>query len=195
MLDRDLAEVYGVPTKRLNQQVRRNRSRFPADFIFQLNLKEAKEISGSRLQIETLKKGQNVKHAPHVFTEQSLFENPVGPNWIACETLQEQRACSFRRGRPRAPQQCRCPKSFSEGLSILISDLPCTQRPIYSGSHNTAKCKLEESAGSMTAHSSSLSPYYANLSNYCLSSRLFPGIDVLDAVPLVLECSAVPTEE
>ena len=37
MLDRDLAELYGVPTKRLNEQVQRNRTRFPDDFMFQLN--------------------------------------------------------------------------------------------------------------------------------------------------------------
>jgi hypothetical protein len=40
MLDRDLAELYGVPTKRLNEQVRRNRRRFPADFMFQLSKQE-----------------------------------------------------------------------------------------------------------------------------------------------------------
>ena len=37
MLDRDLAELYGVPVKRLNEQVKRNLSRFPADFMFQLS--------------------------------------------------------------------------------------------------------------------------------------------------------------
>jgi hypothetical protein len=69
MLDRDLAGLYGVTTKRLNQQLRRNRNRFPQDFAFQLTLKEAKEVLSSRLQNATLKKGQNIKHAPHVFTE------------------------------------------------------------------------------------------------------------------------------
>jgi hypothetical protein len=69
MLDRDLADLYGVTTKRLNQQLRRNRHRFPQDFAFKLTLKEAKAILSSRLQNATLKKGQNIKHAPHVFTE------------------------------------------------------------------------------------------------------------------------------
>ncbi len=41
MLDRDLAEVYGVSTKRLNEQVRRQRDRFPQDFMFQLTEAEA----------------------------------------------------------------------------------------------------------------------------------------------------------
>ena len=40
MLDRDLADLYGVPTKRLNEQVKRNKARFPKDFMFQLNALE-----------------------------------------------------------------------------------------------------------------------------------------------------------
>jgi len=44
MLDRDLAELYGVPTARLNEQVRRNIERFPDDFMFQLNLEESKNL-------------------------------------------------------------------------------------------------------------------------------------------------------
>ena len=42
IIDRDLAKLYGVETKRLNEQVKRNRERFPADFMFQLNDKEKK---------------------------------------------------------------------------------------------------------------------------------------------------------
>jgi hypothetical protein len=69
MLDHDLARLYGVTTKRLNEQLRRNRKRFPADFAFRLTLAEAKNITASRSQIATLKKGGNIKHPPHVFTE------------------------------------------------------------------------------------------------------------------------------
>ena len=69
MLDRDLALLYGVTTKQLNQQLKRNRSRFPQDFAFQLNFEEARQIGASRSQIVTLKKGQNIKYRPHVFTE------------------------------------------------------------------------------------------------------------------------------
>jgi hypothetical protein len=69
MLDRDLARLYGVTTKRLNQQFTRNRHRFPLDFAFQLTLREAKQLTGSRLRNATLKKGHNIKYAPHVFTE------------------------------------------------------------------------------------------------------------------------------
>lgn len=44
MLDSDLAALYGVPTKRLNEQVRRNRSRFPEDFMFRLTLDETTNL-------------------------------------------------------------------------------------------------------------------------------------------------------
>ena len=69
MLDADLAILYGVTTKRLNQQFRRTHHRFPDDSAFQLTLAEAKEVAALRLQNATLKRGQHVKHPPHVFTE------------------------------------------------------------------------------------------------------------------------------
>jgi hypothetical protein len=68
MLDFDLARIYGVSTSRLNQQVNRNKGRFPEDFTFQLT---AEEAVSSRLQIATLKKGRggNLKYLPHAYTE------------------------------------------------------------------------------------------------------------------------------
>jgi hypothetical protein len=70
MLDRDLAELYGVPTKRLNEQVQRNRRRFPKDFMFRLTWSETMEIS--RSQFATLKRGENPKYLPYAFTEQGV---------------------------------------------------------------------------------------------------------------------------
>ncbi|MEI6084086.1 MAG: ORF6N domain-containing protein [Verrucomicrobiota bacterium] len=69
ILDADLARVYGVTTKRLNEAVRRNRERFPVDFMFQLTQVEADAWQRSRSQIATLKRGFNIKYLPHVFTE------------------------------------------------------------------------------------------------------------------------------
>ncbi len=69
MLDKDLAELYGVPTKVLIQAVKRNKERFPKDFMFQLTWDEA---VGSRSQFVTLKKGDNIKYLPYVFTEQGV---------------------------------------------------------------------------------------------------------------------------
>ena len=69
ILDADLAQLYGVTTKRLNEQVKRNRDRFPEDFMFRLSSEEGKSILASRSQIATLKRGQNLKYAPYAFTE------------------------------------------------------------------------------------------------------------------------------
>lgn len=71
MLDGDLAKLYGVPTKRLNEQVRRNIKRFPPDFMFQLTADEAKFL---RSQNATLKtgRGQHLKYLPYAFTEQGV---------------------------------------------------------------------------------------------------------------------------
>jgi phage regulator Rha-like protein len=67
ILDRDLAELYGVTVKRLNQQVNRNQDRFPADFMFQLTSAEDKAL---RLQIATSKKGRGGRrYPPYAFTE------------------------------------------------------------------------------------------------------------------------------
>ncbi|MBI2988457.1 MAG: ORF6N domain-containing protein [Deltaproteobacteria bacterium] len=69
MLDSDLAELYGVPTRRLNEQVRRNIKRFPADFMFQLTREEHEAL---RSRFATLKhgRGQHRKYLPYAFTEQ-----------------------------------------------------------------------------------------------------------------------------
>lgn len=72
MLDRDLAILYGVPTKRLNEAVRRNIGRFPNDFMFQLNIDEYS--ASLRSQFATLKKsrGSHQKYLPNAFTEQGI---------------------------------------------------------------------------------------------------------------------------
>ncbi len=69
MLDRDLAALYSVETRTLNQAVKRNLDRFPPDFMFRLTPKEAAGQMPSRSQSVILKRGQNVKHLPYVFTE------------------------------------------------------------------------------------------------------------------------------
>jgi hypothetical protein len=71
MLDSDLAQLYRVSTKRLNEQVRRNRARFPEDFMFQLTANEADSL---RSQNATLKtgRGRHRKYAPYAFTEQGV---------------------------------------------------------------------------------------------------------------------------
>lgn len=70
MLDADLAGLYGVSVKALNQAVKRNRDRFPPDFMFRLN---AQERTSLRSQIVTAKTGRGGRrNAPYVFTEQGV---------------------------------------------------------------------------------------------------------------------------
>ena len=69
IIDRDLAEIYGVETRRLNEQVKRNPDRFPEDFMFQLTREEADFWARSRSQIAILKRGKNIKYLPYAFTE------------------------------------------------------------------------------------------------------------------------------
>ena len=71
MLDFDLAEMYGVETKRLKEQVRRNIERFPVEFMFELT---KEEVQFSRSQFATLKTGQghNIKYLPFAFTEYGI---------------------------------------------------------------------------------------------------------------------------
>jgi hypothetical protein len=70
MLDEDLASLYGVETKRLIQQVKRNLKRFPEDFMFQLSRAEAEAL---RSQIATSNDGRGGRrYAPYAFTEQGV---------------------------------------------------------------------------------------------------------------------------
>jgi hypothetical protein len=69
LLDSDLAALYGVSTKALNQAVKRNRERFPHDFMFQLTIEETRSL---RSQFVTLKRGEHLKYRPYAFTEQGV---------------------------------------------------------------------------------------------------------------------------
>ena len=66
MLDADLAELYAVPTKRLNEQVKRNLERFPVDFMFQLTPTEKKQVVANCDHLSRLKYSP---HLPYAFTE------------------------------------------------------------------------------------------------------------------------------
>ena len=70
MLDRDLAVLYGVETKRLKEQVNRNLSRFPKHFMFELSQKEHEIL---RSQNATLKQGTHSKYPPYAFTEHGIL--------------------------------------------------------------------------------------------------------------------------
>ncbi|MBC9929191.1 ORF6N domain-containing protein [Chitinophaga qingshengii] len=66
MIDKDLADLYCVPTKRLNEQVKRNLKRFPEDFMFQLTVEEKEEVVAKCDHLHALKFSPNM---PYAFTE------------------------------------------------------------------------------------------------------------------------------
>jgi len=72
MLDSDIAEIYGVETKRINEAVRNNPEKFPTDFVFELNEEEQEFL---RSKISTLKtgRGKHRKYAIKAFTEQGII--------------------------------------------------------------------------------------------------------------------------
>jgi len=74
MLDEDLATLYGVEVRVLNQAVKRNTMRFPADFMFQLNQEEYAECTALRSQFVILEtgRGRHRKYMPYAFTEQGV---------------------------------------------------------------------------------------------------------------------------
>lgn len=71
MLDADLAALYGVPTRRLNEQVKRNRERFPADFMFQLNAAEKAEVIANCDHLSRMKFS---KALPYAFSEHGAIQ-------------------------------------------------------------------------------------------------------------------------
>lgn len=112
MLDTDLAALYGVPVKRLNEQVRRNSRRFPEDFMFQLTLAEAQR---SRSQIATLKRGHNIKYLPYAFTEHGAI--------MAANVLRSERAEEMSVVVVRAFVRLRRMALSVEGLARKVNDL------------------------------------------------------------------------
>ena len=76
MLDYDLAKIYGYEVKRLNEQVKRNISRFPEDFMFQLDENEIPASLKSQfatLSVNENRRGMHIKKMPYAFTEQGIY--------------------------------------------------------------------------------------------------------------------------
>lgn len=92
MLDEDLADLYGVETKRLIQQVKRNLKRFPDDFMFQLSKAEAEAL---RSQFATSNDGRGGRrYSPYVFTEQgvAMLSGVLRSEWAIAVNIEIMRA-------------------------------------------------------------------------------------------------------
>lgn len=73
MLDSDLAKLYQVETKRINEAVKNNPEKFPERFSWKLSIEETKNISRSKFSTLKMKKGSNIKYGATVFTEQGVY--------------------------------------------------------------------------------------------------------------------------
>jgi hypothetical protein len=114
MLDTDLASLYGVLAKRLNEQVRRNKKRFPSDFMFQLTPEEVERL---RSQFATLKpgRGQHRKYCPYAFTEQGVA--------MLSSVLHSERAIQVNIAIMRAFVQLREMIGSNKGLARRLNEL------------------------------------------------------------------------
>ena len=72
MMDSDLAELYGVAVKALNQAVQRNAGRFPPDFMFRLSLEEGAALRSQNVTLAAAGRGGHRKYLPYAFTEQGV---------------------------------------------------------------------------------------------------------------------------
>ena len=113
MLDSDLAALYGVPTKSLNLAVRRNDSRFPEDFMFQLSKEETAAL---RFQTETSNKGRGGRrYLPYAFTEQGVA--------MLSSVLQSERAAQMNVAIMRAFVRLRQIIAFNKDIGARIEKL------------------------------------------------------------------------
>ncbi len=112
MLDRDLAVLYGVPTKRLNEQVKRNIKRFPIDFMFQLKLWEFKQLVANCDRFTSLKHSSSISY---VFTEQGIA--------MLSSVLKSEKAIDVNVAIMRTFVNIRKFVSTYEGLAMKIAEL------------------------------------------------------------------------
>lgn len=112
ILDSDLAALYGVTVKRLNEQVKRNQERFPEDFVFQLTDAEARSL---RSQNATLKRGGHRKYMPYVFTEHGAI--------MAANVLRSKQAVEMSVTVVRAFVRLRRMAMSVEGLARKVATL------------------------------------------------------------------------
>ena len=114
MIDTDLAVLYEVPNKVLNQAVKRNLRRFPTDFMFQLNYQE---VAALRSQIVTLKtgRGRHRKYLPYAFTEQGVA--------MLSSVLNSVRAIDVNINIMRAFVKLRYMVASNKELSIKLNEL------------------------------------------------------------------------
>ena len=115
ILDTDLAELYGVPVKRLNEQVKRNQERFPSDFMFQLSAEEQASLR-SQFATSNLNQGRGGRrYAPYAFTEHGAI--------MAATVLNSERAVEMSVFVVRAFVRLREMLATNQQLAVKIDEL------------------------------------------------------------------------
>jgi hypothetical protein len=143
MVDADLAELYGVMTKRLNQAVRRNRARFPADFMFQLTAEEVRDLRSQFATSSSAGYGGR-RYLPYAFTEQgvamlsSVLNSPraVAVNVLIMRTFVQLRRTEgqYAELRQRVGELAHQIQGHDELLSEILSTLEALAQPPPSSS-------------------------------------------------------------
>jgi hypothetical protein len=137
-LDADLAELYRVETKRLNEAVRRNKARFPSDFMFQLTAEEARNLR-SQFATSSASGYGGRRYLPYAFTEQgvAMLSSVLGsPRAIAVNVLIMRTFVQLRRAegqyaalRQHVVELAQRVHSHDELLSEILSALEALARP------------------------------------------------------------------
>ena len=113
ILDSDLAELYGVPVKQLNQQVKRNAHRFPSDFLFTLTKPEQKSLRSQIVTSNSARGGR--RYLPHAFTEHGAI--------MAATVLNSKRAIEMSLLVVRAFVQMRQALAINQHVVSKLSEL------------------------------------------------------------------------
>ena len=160
MLDADLAEIYGVTTKALNQAAKRNRNKFPSDFMFQLTAKEFENMrsqivtASNRSQFATGSK-RNVRYLPFAFTEHGAI--------MAANVLNSPRAVqmsvfvvrAFLKMRAALSDNCELARKLAvNARAVAVSRLRTRQTRFEFGQHSR-RCGWLATACRTTGNSAS----------------------------------------
>ena len=144
MFDQDLAEIYGYQVKRLNEQVKRNISRFPEDFMFQIEPEEVPDRLKS--QIATLngsnnKRGMHIKKMPYAFTEQGIYMLAT----VLKGDLAEQQSIYIMRAFKEMRHYIRRNQQFVTGAEMNLLNARVTEISMQVAGLNDHRIKTDQS--------------------------------------------------
>lgn len=144
MFDQDLAEIYGYEVKRLNEQVKRNISRFPEDFMFQIEPEEVPDRLKSQfatLNGSSNKRGMHIKKMPYAFTEQGIYMLAT----VLKGDLAEQQSISIMRAFKEMRHYIRRNQQFVTGAEMNLLNARVTEISMQVAGLNDHRIKTDQS--------------------------------------------------